>query len=68
MDIVLCRANATRLIARVLLPLLEKTGTKLIALEGGTLRNAIPREAFATVYVPKGREASAKRLVARLER
>ena len=68
MDIILCRANANRLIARVLLPLLEKTGAKLIDLEGGTLRNAIPREAFATVYVPKGREASAKRLVARLER
>ena len=68
MDIILCRANANRLIARVLLPLLEKTGTKLIDLEGGTLRNAIPREAFASVYVPKGREASAKRLVARLER
>ena len=63
MDIILCRANANRLIARVLLPLLEKTGTKLIDLEGGTLRNAIPREAFATVYVPKGREASAKRLL-----
>ena len=68
MDIILCRANANRLIARVLLPLLEKTGAKLIDLEGGTLRNAIPREAFATVYVPKGREAFAKRLVARLER
>ena len=66
MDIILCRANANRLIARVLLPLLERHGVKLIDLEGGTLRNAIPREAFATVYVHKKKVAAAKRAVARI--
>ncbi|MBP5720113.1 MAG: aminoacyl-histidine dipeptidase [Bacteroidales bacterium] len=66
MDIILCRANANRAIARVLLPLLERRGVKLIDLEGGTLRNAIPREAFATVYVPKKGLAAAKRTVARV--
>ena len=66
MDIILCRANANRAIARVLLPLLERRGVKLIDLEGGSLRNAIPREAFATVYVPKKGLAAAKRTVARV--
>lgn len=63
MDIILCRANANKLAARVLLPLLAKCGAKLVDLEGGTLRNAIPREAFATVYIPKGKVAAAKRAV-----
>jgi dipeptidase D len=66
MDIILCRANANRAIARVLLPLLERHGVKLIDLEGGTLRNAIPREAFATVYVHKKKVAAVKRAVARI--
>ncbi|MBO4743447.1 MAG: aminoacyl-histidine dipeptidase [Bacteroidales bacterium] len=66
MDIILCRANANRLIARVLLPLLEKHGVKLVDLEGGTLRNAIPREAFATLYVPVKGLAGAKRAVTRV--
>jgi len=67
MDIILCRANANRAIARVLLPLLSRHDVKLIDLEGGTLRNAIPREAFATVYVPKKKVLAAKRAVARIE-
>lgn len=66
MDIILCRANANKLAARLLLPLLTKYGVKLIDLEGGTLRNAIPRECFATVYVPDGKVAAAKAAVARV--
>ena len=66
MDIILCRANANRTIARVLLPLLDRLGCKLIDLEGGTLRNAIPREAFATLYVPRKGVSAAKRAVARM--
>ena len=66
MDIILCRANANRLAARILLPLLTKYGVKLIDLEGGTLRNAIPREAFATVYVPAAKVAAAKKAVSKV--
>ncbi len=51
MDIILCRANANRLMARVLLPLLDRCGVKLIDLEGGTLRNAIPRK-LEVVFEP----------------
>lgn len=63
MDIILCRANANKVAARVLLPLLEEAGVKIIDLEGGTLRNAIPREAFATVYVPEDKIEVAKAIV-----
>ena len=60
MDIILCRGNANKIAARVLYALMTQADVKLLDLEGGTLRNAIPREAFATVYVP---EADALRFV-----
>ncbi|MBR4479622.1 MAG: aminoacyl-histidine dipeptidase [Bacteroidales bacterium] len=63
MDIILCRANANKVAARVLLPLLRDCGAKLIDLEGGTLRNAIPREAFATLYVPEDGIAKAQAVI-----
>ena len=66
MDIILCRANANKVAARVLLPLLKEAGVKLCDLEGGTLRNAIPREAFATVYVPEDKLAKAEAIVAKV--
>ena len=31
-------------------------GMRLASVEGGSLRNAIPREAFATVVVPSGKD------------
>lgn len=61
MDIILCRGNANKIIARVLYALMTKADVKLLDLEGGTLRNAIPREAFATVYVPADRLADAQK-------
>lgn len=48
-----CRANANKVAARILYSLLTEADVKLIDMEGGTLRNAIPRECFATVYVPE---------------
>ena len=51
MDIILCRANANKVAARLLYNLLVSTDAKLLDMEGGSLRNAIPRECFCTVYV-----------------
>ena len=51
MDIILYRANANKVAARLLYCLLKETDAKLLDMEGGTLRNAIPRECFCTVYV-----------------
>ena len=48
--------------ARMLYALITKADVKLLDLEGGTLRNAIPREAFATVYIPENKVAEAKRV------
>jgi dipeptidase D len=39
---------------------------KLLDFEGGTLRNAIPREAFATVYVPADKVEAAKAVFERV--
>lgn len=50
MDIILGRANAIKLMVRVINHL-AKYDPRLVALEGGSLRNAIPREAFAEVAV-----------------
>ena len=66
MDIILYRGNANKLAARVLYALMTEADVKLLDLEGGTLRNAIPREAFATVYVPADKVEAAKTVFSRV--
>ena len=51
MDIHKPLGNANRLLVRVLWAL-EAFGARLVSYQGGTLRNAIPREAFAQVALP----------------
>ncbi|MBQ9310228.1 MAG: aminoacyl-histidine dipeptidase [Bacteroidales bacterium] len=51
MDIILCRANANRVAARIVYNLLTKTDAKLVSFVGGNMRNAIPREAEVVLYV-----------------
>ncbi|MCL1934261.1 MAG: aminoacyl-histidine dipeptidase [Candidatus Azobacteroides sp.] len=50
-DIHLGRANANKLMFRLLKEAMLKQNARLISVQGGTLRNAIPREAFATIAV-----------------
>lgn len=64
MDIILYRANANKVLARVLVPLLADYGVKLVSIEGGNMRNAIPREACADVLVPVQNAAAVEGLVA----
>lgn len=52
-DIHLQRANANKLIFRLLKEAVSDYEARLASIEGGSLRNAIPREAFAVVTVPK---------------
>ncbi|UZJ42375.1 aminoacyl-histidine dipeptidase [Prosthecochloris sp. SCSIO W1101] len=52
MDIHLGRGNANKIMNRLLCYGHERHGLKLASIEGGTLRNAIPRESKATVVVP----------------
>ena len=46
------RGNAIKLLAEALRDLAETHDVRLIGLDGGTARNAIPREAFALLAVP----------------
>ncbi|MFA5713721.1 MAG: beta-Ala-His dipeptidase, partial [Bacteroidales bacterium] len=52
MDIILGRGNANKAITRILLPIMEQYGVELASIQGGSLRNAIPREAFAQITIP----------------
>lgn len=60
MDIILYRANANKVAARIVLPLIEKFGVKVNSFNGGSLRNAIPFEAEVGVLVPKAALAKVK--------
>ena len=57
MDIHLGRANANKLMNRMFYHLVALVDLRLHALEGGSLRNAIPRESSAWVAVPKAEKA-----------
>ena len=51
-EIGLGRGNANKILARFLWQADRQFGIRLASIDGGGLRNAIPREAFATVMVP----------------
>ncbi|EHD20368.1 MULTISPECIES: beta-Ala-His dipeptidase [Brenneria] len=51
-DIHLGLGNANKLLARFLFEQADKLDIRIVELNGGTLRNAIPREAFATLALP----------------
>lgn len=51
-DIHLQRANANKLMFRFLKEAVSDYEARLASIEGGSLRNAIPREAFAVITVP----------------
>lgn len=60
MDIHRGRGNANKLMNRVLWKCREHYGAALAALDGGSLRNAIPRESVATVVLPAEKEVAFK--------
>ncbi|MBP3289734.1 MAG: aminoacyl-histidine dipeptidase [Alistipes sp.] len=57
------RANSNKLIARLMLSAQEQFGARVGRIEGGNLRNAIPREAYAVVGVPAENRAAFEELV-----
>ncbi|WP_299821226.1 aminoacyl-histidine dipeptidase [uncultured Pontibacter sp.] len=60
MDIYLGRGNANKLMNRVLAQAAEQFGIRIATVDGGGLRNAIPRESFAEIAVPGDKEAAFK--------
>ena len=65
LDIDKNRGNAIVILARLLLAARETVPFKLVDLEGGSMRNAIPREATARVAVPEAQAGAFKKLVDR---
>ena len=53
MEIHLGRANANKIMNRLLYIATGQFGLRLAILDGGSLRNAIPRESIATVFMPR---------------
>jgi len=63
-DIPLGRGNANKIFFRILNSVSKKLGVRLASVDGGSLRNAIPREAFGVVVVE---EANAGNFAAMVE-
>jgi dipeptidase D len=55
MDIHRGRANANKLMNRVLFQATQQFSVRLHSIDGGSLRNAIPRESFAEIAVPEAK-------------
>lgn len=54
-EIGLGRGNANKVMNRILFMGFKKHGLQLSSINGGSLRNAIPRESFAIVVIPQGK-------------
>ena len=67
MDINLGRANANKVLNTMMLLAAEKYGLRMACIDGGSLRNAIPREAEAIVVVPADKEEQFKAYAAEYE-
>jgi len=63
LDINSGKGNAIKVIFRFLFEARKNFGLKLANIEGGNMRNAIPREAFATVVVPNDKTADFEKAV-----
>jgi len=55
-DIALGRGNSNKLLFRYLHHASKKQGLRLASVDGGSLRNALPRESFAIVTIPQENE------------
>lgn len=52
MDIYKGRGNANKIMNRILIAAYEKFGIQISSIDGGSLRNAIPRESVAEIIIP----------------
>ncbi len=67
MDINLGRGNSNKLLFRFLKTYAEALNIRISNVTGGTLRNAIPRESFATIVLPVSNEAKLQEAVKEAE-
>jgi dipeptidase D len=68
LEIILQRGNSNKLMNRFLQNAVANLGLRLTSIEGGSLRNAIPRESFAVVTVPASTADELKQSVAAYEK
>ncbi|MFA6924240.1 MAG: aminoacyl-histidine dipeptidase [Bacteroidales bacterium] len=68
LDINLGRGNANKIINRILFESANKFGLRVAEINGGTLRNAIPREAFATIVLPANQKDAFAKFVKEFEK
>ena len=67
LDINLGRGNANKILNRLMWKAFRKVEMELASIDGGSLRNAIPREATAIVTVPEKDAAKFEQMVSELE-
>lgn len=68
MEIILQRGNANKLLFRFIRMAWKKYDLQLASVDGGGLRNAIPREGVATLYVPAAQVDAFKKDIAEYEK
>lgn len=68
LDIHLGRGNANKIMNSLLMQATDRFGVRLASIDGGSLRNAIPRESFAIVVVPDANKENFKEFVADYEK
>lgn len=68
MEIILERGNANKIMNRFLLEAQDQYGLRLASIDGGGLRNAIPRESVAVVTLPAVKAEAFEAAVASFER
>lgn len=64
MDIYKGRANANKLMNRILLTLSNQMQVNIASVDGGSLRNAIPRESVAVITIADENVAALKKMIA----
>ncbi|MEJ2593571.1 MAG: aminoacyl-histidine dipeptidase [bacterium] len=67
LDIHLGRGNANKIMNVLLMKASEKYGLRLADIQGGSLRNAIPRESFVVALVKEENKAQFEKFVAEFE-
>ncbi len=67
LDIHLGRGNANKIMNDILMQASEKFDVRLSSIDGGSLRNAIPRESFAIVVVPEKNKDDFKKFIQEFE-
>ena len=67
MDIILGRANANKVMNELLAYATEKMDARVADIQGGSLRNAIPRESFVTVTVSEDKAEELAAFVSQFE-